>query len=176
MKNVETSIISNSRHILNMRLDLLPCDSSHSSYYFGTRPRWFVKTQVLPISASQVSLPIRQSSAMEQQAQGLVNIQCLSAILLISPFPVVNLLNSSNKNVIQTFGREPFSRPNFIRAPNSLPRPSPFSFLFVSMLDLCVHSAIDIFNFRVALIRESRPKVGPSTYKCGHKQQFLIFF
>jgi len=97
---------------------------------------------------------------MEQQAQGLVHISnFLSAILLISTIPVVNLLNSSNKNVIQTFGREPFSRPNFIRAPNSLPRHSPFfSFLFVSILDLCVHSAIDIFNFRVTPIRESCPK------------------
>jgi len=115
---------------------------------------------------------------MEQQAQGLVHIfNFLSAILLISTIPVVNLLNSSNKNVIQTFGREPFSRPNFIRAPNSLPRHSPFfSFLFVSILDLCVHSAIDIFNFRVTPIRESCPKARPSTYKCGHKQQFLIFF
>jgi len=91
--------------------------------------------------------------------------------------PVVNLLNSSNKNVIQTFGREPFSQPNFIRAPNSLPRHSPFFlFLFVFMLDLCVHSAIDIFNFRVDLINKSCPKACPSTYKCGHKQQFLIFF
>jgi len=32
MKNVETSIISNSRHILNMRLDLLPCDSLGSNH------------------------------------------------------------------------------------------------------------------------------------------------
>jgi hypothetical protein len=30
--------------------------------------------QRLSISASEVSLPVRQSSAMEQQAQGLVNI------------------------------------------------------------------------------------------------------
>jgi hypothetical protein len=35
MKNVETSIISNPRHILNMRLDLLPCDSSGSTHIMG---------------------------------------------------------------------------------------------------------------------------------------------
>ena len=53
----------------------------------------------------------------------------------------------------------------------------PFSlFLFVFMLDLCVHSAIDIFNFRVDFFKEFCPKAGLSTYKCGHKQQFLIFF
>jgi len=28
----------------------------------------------------------------------------------------------------------------------------------------------------VAPIRDPFPKAGPSTYKCGHKQQFLIFF
>ena len=78
--------------------------------------------------------------------------------------------------MIQAFARETFSQTNLIRAPNLFLEFSLDSFLFClfSILDLSVHSAIDIFNFRVDPAQESLTKAGPSMYKCGYSA-FLSF-
>ena len=65
--------------------------------------------------------------------------------------------------MIQAFARETFSQTNLIRAPNLFLEFSLDSFLFClfSILDLSVHSAIDIFNFRVDPALESLTKACP---------------
>jgi len=80
--------------------------------------------------------------------------------------------------VIQAFARETYSQKNLIRAPNLFLEFSLDSFLFClfSILDLSVHSAIDIFNFRVDPAQESLTKAGPSMYKCGYSTQKSFFW
>ena len=80
--------------------------------------------------------------------------------------------------MIQAFARETYSQTNLIRAPSLFLEFSLDSFLFClfSILDLSVHSAIDIFNFRVDPAQESLTKAGPSMYKCGYSTQKSFFF
>jgi len=60
MKNVETSIEFSAHP--QQRLDLLPCDSSGSDHNWVILlwhiAKMVVKTHVLPISVSEVSLPL----------------------------------------------------------------------------------------------------------------------